>query len=205
MFREEEKSSLAQHCDVASSDRVTVRELQAHEECPYRKGIQICFTCTDCWNCIRIWVHLLFCPSIIGQAQLMVINILPHPILGLGFPHFYMVSKPPSRHFFLPPRRRLPLSPSLLPAASCLSPTLAGRPAAALCRARRLRSPPRRAASNVVPPDGHPPPLCRSRPPAAAPSLHVSSPQQPCSLPPLWRSRSRRLLAWSRRRPRRSR
>jgi hypothetical protein len=39
----------------------------------------------QCWNYIRVWVHLLSCPSVMGQAQLMTINTQPHPILGLGF------------------------------------------------------------------------------------------------------------------------
>jgi hypothetical protein len=177
MFREEEKSSLAQHCDVASSDRVTVRELQAHEECPYRKGIQICFTCTDCWNCIRIWVHLLFCPSIMGQAQLMVINILSHPILGLGFPHFYMVPEPPSRQFFF------------LPAAGCLSLPPSSQPPEFRCPCSdRARAAPLQVAP--------PPPIaapCAATPPTdlpcAAPcrprSLPLPHPRQPAGRRPL--------------------
>jgi hypothetical protein len=55
----------------------------------FRSSLNICTgqscDCGGCWNYIRVWVHLLSCPSVMGQAQLMTINTQPHPILGLGF------------------------------------------------------------------------------------------------------------------------
>jgi hypothetical protein len=59
--------------------------------------------------------------------------------------------------FFLPPSRRLSLSPSLLPAVGSLSLTLAGQPAAAQARRQVRRVADRPAAA-----------LCRARPPQGA-------------------------------------
>jgi hypothetical protein len=64
-----------------------------------------------------VWVHLLSCPSVMGQAQLMIINTQPHPILGLGFSLQYGI-----RLSCILPGRRPPLARRLLslPAAGAL-------------------------------------------------------------------------------------
>jgi hypothetical protein len=60
-----------------------------HDESPVLHQVQQEMTLSQthghlasCWNYIRVWVHLLSCPSVMGQAQLMTINTQPHPILG---------------------------------------------------------------------------------------------------------------------------
>jgi hypothetical protein len=96
----------------------------------------------------------------------------------------------PSRRDRRPdPRRACPLPRRVA------TPCRSDRPAGSLCAPLPLHLRPAQA----------PPPLCWSRPSAAAPSLHASSPRWPCSPPPLRRSHSRRLLVWGRRCPRRPR